>query len=170
MNLSNTLNQITNISNNKFNNFALNENLGFLNSANSNKNSNNANNILGFDFKDKLNNQIKNTAFLEENLDQEHQRNLRFSFNNMLGNTAGNNPNKQMGSEAAAAAASVEGNFNKENIYEKIDISNDNINLNQEESSERKCKLIDSENNKSGDEFNFGKGNKNLIKKKKNLR
>lgn len=132
---------------NKFNNYTTNENLGFLNSTNTNQN---ANNIRGINIQSKLDNQIKNTSFSEENQDQAHQRNLRFSFNNMLGNP--NNLSNKANFEGVIAA----GNFNKENIFEKIDISNDNIELNEEENSGRKTKLFDSDN-KSNAQFMFGK-------------
>ena len=146
INLNYTLNQITNSNNtNKFNNFTANENLGYLNSSNLNQNSSN---LQGMSFQEKLNSEMKNNSFVNDNSDQAHQRNLRFSFN-MLGKTKNLN-NKSAKDEAV-------GSFNKENIYEKIDISNDNINLNEEESSARKNKLSDSDN-KSNSEFLFGKG------------
>ncbi len=149
---------------NKFKNFALNENLGFLNFANSNQKQNliinNINNKRGINFQDQLNNQPKNTGLISvsDNSEQAHQSNLRFSFNTHHGNSA-NKPIIKLNNEADAATNFNNlNNFNKENAYEKIDISSDNINLNGEQTNALKNKLFDSEE-KSRSEFLFDKGN-----------
>jgi len=154
VNLNFTLNQMTNSNKtNKFENFSLNDNLGFLNSSNT-KNQNIIDNKQ-FTFQDKINYPLKKISFPEEKvIDLETQGNLRFSFN-MPDNSVKHDKNK---------INDMTEKFNKENNnYEKIDLSNDNKNIKEIDDYGFKNKRLIESDKYSISDIKSKKGNNSKI-------